>query len=519
MKRATATGAAALFGILWCVAQAPASAQEFLESARRTDLNDYAFGLSLSVNDNPFVGASTSTFSYPYLTALEHPAFNRNWFIIRDGDIGIRYVTDSEWELGWVTRVQTLGLGGADNDQIEGLLDRRWSLETGPMIGWRGLPVQIGLKHYWEVLDRHGGTTTELAFSLPKQFHWGYIVPSVELHYLDDAYADYYYGVRPEETGASRPEYAPGSAVNPYAAVRVGYRLGRRWMLTGKVGLTLLDSAIRESPIVDRDRLWSTSIGLAYNADMFRPREYDSTSGFPRSVEFRLGAFSNVIDSTVQRFGEDGRPGEAVDIESVLGTPDTDTTLQADVIMRFMYYQRLEAGYFDLGRNSRTILDQDLVIGDETFLAGTEVTATQDSQTLQLVYGYSILRDAQKEFGLSAGLHYTRSEIVLFSPETEQRVRLETEVPLPTIGAFGGVTLANRWSVQAEARAFALEFDRYEGSMAFFSVRLERDLGRYFSAGIGFNYYATRIESQEDANRGVYNATRYGPLAYVGMQF
>ena len=269
---------------------------------------------------------------------------------------------------------------------------------------------------------------------------------------------------------------------------------------------------------MDKDRLWSTSIGLAYNADLFRPREYESANESPVSFEFRLGAFRNEIDSRVQRFDEDGRPGDEVEIESVLGTPDSDTTLQADAIMRFGFYHRLEASYFGLGRNSRTVLDRDIVVGDETFVAGTEVTTVQDSDTLQLVYGYSILRDAQKEVGLSAGLHYTQTEIELFSPATAQRVRLETEVPLPTIGAFGSVTLANRWSVQGELRAFALEFDRYEGTMGFLAVRLERNLGRHLSAGIGFNYYTTRIESQEVENQGVYEATRYGPLAYVTMR-
>ena len=181
--------------------------------------------------------------------------------MIRDGDIGIRYVTDNEWELAWVARVQTLGFGRGDNDEIEGLLDRRWSIESGPMIGWRQLPVQVEFKHYWELLDRHGGTTNELAFSLPTEFDWGYILPSVELHYLDKDYADYYFGVRPEEANPSRPEYAPGSAWNSYAAVHIGYRLGQRWMLTGKVGLSFLDSAGQREPdrgqgsaLVDIDR-------------------------------------------------------------------------------------------------------------------------------------------------------------------------------------------------------------------------------------------------------------------------
>ena len=116
-------------------------------------------------------------------------------------------------------------------------------------------------------------------------------------------------------------------------------------------------------------------------------------------------------------------------------------------------------------------------------------------------YGYSLWRDAQKELGISAGLHYTRSDLILFAEETRQEVRVETEVPLPTIGAF------------------ALEFDRYEGSMGFFAVRLERDFGEHIAAGIGFNYYSTRLESQEPSLRGIYKATRYGPLFYIGMQF
>jgi outer membrane scaffolding protein for murein synthesis (MipA/OmpV family) len=503
------------------LAAAPCSllAQQVFDSVRRTDLNDYAFGVAMSASSNPFAGAETSTIVYPYLTALEHPAFNKNWFTLRDSDIGVRYVTDNEWEFGFNARVQTLGLGASDSEEVIGLVERQWTVEAGPMIGWRRFPVNLMLKAYWDLLGRHDGHTTEVAFSLPREFAWGYLVPSVEFRLLSEDYAGYYYGVQPEEASPSRPEYEPGSAINPFVALRVGYRLGSHWMITGKVGVEFLESAITDSPIVDRDRLWSTTIGLAYNADLFQTREYDPGTGFPRSLEFRFGVFSNTLESTVQRYSEDGRPGEAVSVESVLGVPERDTTLQADLIMRFAFYHRLEMSYFEFGRRSTTVLDRDLVIGDEIFLAGTEVDTSQDTRTLQLVYGYSLWRDAQKELGVSAGLHYTNSELTMFAEETSQRVEVETEVPLPTIGAFASVTLANRWSVQGEARAFALEFDRYEGAMGFFAVRLERDFGRYLAAGIGFNYYSSRLESRDASLRGVYKATRYGPLAYVAVEF
>ena len=151
--------------------------------------------------------------------------------------------------------MRTLGLGSSDNEEVAGLLERQWTIESAPMIGWRRLPVHVGFKAYWEMLDRHDGGTAELAFSLPRQFDWGYVVPSVEFRYLSEKYADYYYGVQPQEANPTRPEYEPGSAVNPYVALRVGYRLGSRWMLTGKVGLEFLDATIKDSPIVAKERL------------------------------------------------------------------------------------------------------------------------------------------------------------------------------------------------------------------------------------------------------------------------
>ncbi|MEJ2604274.1 MAG: MipA/OmpV family protein [Gammaproteobacteria bacterium] len=509
---------------LWCVGIIMLSAsllqaENVLESVRRTDLNDYALGVGLSLGENPFAGADSSGFAYPYLTTLEHPAFTRNWFVIRDGNFGVRYVTDNEWEFGFLARVQTLGLGSTDNEEVIGLVDRGWTLETGPTIGYRRFPVHVGLSAYGGLIGRRDGYSAELQFSLPRQYEWGYVVPSVELKYLSDTYADYYFGVNDNETIPGRPTYQPGAVLNPYVALRVGYRLGEHWMLNGKLGLEFLDSAVTESPIVDKDKVLSASVGVAYNVDVFRPRRYDPARGAPRSVELRIGAFNSTVDSTVQRFSSEGRPGDKVDVESVLGVPDRDTVLQADLVMRFAFYHRLEIGYFGFDRRSRAVLEEDLTVGEEVFPAGTSVETTSDSETLQFVYGYSLMRDGQKELGLSAGVHYSRSEIVLFADETNQRVELETEVPLPTIGAFGSVGLANHWSVQAEARVFALEFDRYEGTMGYFAVRLERDFGEHFTAGVGFNFYTIRLEGLDSSLRGVYDATRRGPLAYLGMQF
>jgi hypothetical protein len=55
-------------------------------------------------------------------------------------------------------------------------------------------------------------------------------------------------------------------------------------------------------------------------------------------------------------------------------------------MMRFAFYHRFEASYFEFLRRSSTVLDRDIVIDDETFPDGTEVDTSQGSQTLQLIH-------------------------------------------------------------------------------------------------------------------------------------
>ena len=505
---------------VWMSASA-AEENDWLQSWRRTDLNDYALGAMLMVSENPYAGTDTGIYAFPYLTALHYPDFTKNTLVIKDGNLGLRYVTENDnWEFGAYGRVQTLGLGAADNEELLGLNERRWTLEIAPFIGWRRLPVKVEFRPYWELLGHHDGWTGELVFSLPKEFSWGYVAPSVQLAYLSDQYSEYYFGVSRKEAVEGRPEYEPGDALNPSAAFRIGYRLSPHWFLTGKIGYEWLDSTITDSPIVDKDGTWSGSVGVAYNANVFRSTaRRDPDADRSLALEVRLQGARSTIDSRVRRDSEDGRPGNEVDVEDVLGVPDDETVYKLDTVIRFGYYHRVHLGLFELSRQANETLDRDISFGDETFTAGTRVDTRQNTQTFQLQYGYSLLRDGQKELGLTAGVHYTRIDARLKAAETGQSERIDANTPLPTVGAFGSVGFGANWSVAADAQLFSLNFDRFEGNMAYANVRLERDIGRNFNAGLGFNYYHTNLDGRDGVRRTRYKATRYGPLFYVGMKF
>jgi len=491
----------------------------WLDYIRNYDLNDYAFGIALSTEQNPYAGSKNGTIAYPYLTSFRDSAFTDDWFLIRDGGLGARWNSDNGWELGAIARVQTLGLGNHDSEDLLGIADRKWTIEAGPTIGWRGWPVHISWTTFFEPTDRHAGSISQFAVSLPMEWSRGYVVPSIEATYQSNDYVDYYYSVTAAEATASRLEYVPGSATNTALRIRWGYALSDDWLLSGRLGVELLDSEISASPIVDRDRIWSATLGLAYNANIFQPREYDGSAPVLPQFDIKVGAFQDHIDSQVTRDTSNGVPGFAVDIEEILGAPGEKTVLQLDGTLRFGHYHRLELGFFELNRNAVVTLENDINFGDELFIAGTEVDSHINAKTLTVSYGYSLIRDAQKEIGIMGGVHYTSVDTNIASAASGQAERSNAATPLPIIGAFASLFLKEKLTVNAKLQMFRSDFGQYEGSMNYASIDIQRRFGEHVSVGMGYTIYDMKLRSRDSDVNGYLKIRHHGPAAFVSVGY
>lgn len=509
--------AAPIIGLL-LVAEC-AFAGPLLDYIRDYDLNDYALGIGISADQNPYLGAENSAYAYPYLTSFRHSSLTDDWILIRDGELGFRWVTDNGWELGAIGRIQTLGLGNLESDDLLGISDRKWALELGPTIGWRGWPVHVNWTTYIEPTNRHGGLISQLAFLLPIEWSRGYFVPSIEVIYQSDDYADYYYSVTSAEATPTRPAYQAGASTSTAVKLRWGYALNDKWLLTGKVGLERLGSEITASPIVDRDRTWSAGIALAYNVNVFQPREYAGQAPQAPQFDLRISGFRDMIDTKVARDTSDGIPGLETDIEDFLGASDEETVLQVDVTVRIGHYHRLEFGYFEVGRNSTTTLDNDLSFGDELFPAGTEVTTRVDARIFRVGYAYSLIRNAQLEFGVMAGVHFIHLETDIAAGSTSQRVTSTAGTPLPVIGAHASVFLGEKTTLGAKLQFFRTDFDRYEGSLNYASLDIQHRLRKSLSVGLGYNFYGMKLTSHDSDVNGYLKVRHHGPVAFFTVGY
>ena len=490
-----------------------------LDYLRNYDLNNYALGVAYSASQKPYLDGGNSGFAYPYLTSFRNNAFTDDWLVLDSGDLGARWTSDSGLVLGAVGRIKTHGTGDLDTiDQLE--IDvREWTVEVAPLIGWRRWPVHFSGKYYTEVFNRHGGQSAEIEASLPMEFNWGYLIPSITMIHNDATHNQYYYGIDESELRPNRETYFPGASVNPKVGLTWGYAVREKWLLSGSVNHEWLDSEITNSPIVGKDTLWSANFGVAYNADVFQSREYDGDRYKLPRFEIRAGLFRDDIDSKIIRRPVDGGPGEEIDMEDVLGAAEQSDVWQLDAIVRIGNYHRIEFGHFELQRESQALLLQDITIGDVTFPTGSEVRVLADASVSRVAYAFSLMNDAQKELGVMAGVHVTRYETDVISTLTGQSVNSTLSTPLPVIGVHGRVSLGARTDLGARVHVFRMEFDHYEGSLNYIYLGLQHYFTQRVGAGIGYNYYAMNLDSADESLRGSLRMRHQGPLMYASFQF
>jgi outer membrane protein len=489
-----------------------------MDYIRNYDLNDYSIGLAVSASQTPYSGGDDSTFAYPYLTSFRASAFTDDWLLLQDGGLGVRWVKGG-WELGVAGRLQTRGLGTSEAPILSGLDDREWTIEASPIIGWRGWPVHINYKLFTEILGRHDGLVSELAFSLPKEWSRGYFIPSVTLIHQSEEYTDYYYGISPEEALPTRPEYQAGESFDTELKVRWGYAITNKWLLSGSLAYEFLDDEISNSPIVDKDSLWSVNVGLAYNSNVFQPRLSNRTGPKQPRFEFRVGAFRDNIDSKIVHESSAGVPGSEIDLEDVLGISAEETVLQLDAIFRIAEFHRLELGYFEMSRHGAAVLQEPVTFGDESFTVAQGLESSFETEVLRFGYAYSLMNDDQKELGVMGGFHYSRFTTVIGDPETGQRAASNTATPLPVVGLHGSVSLGQKTTLGARIQVFRMDFDQFEGSLNYGTLDLQRRFGENFSVGLGYNYYAFKLNSRDNSSSGSLEVRHQGPVLFFSTHF
>ncbi|MCA8430164.1 MipA/OmpV family protein [Burkholderia seminalis] len=153
------------------------------------------------------------------------------------------------------------GYKGSDAAVLNGMADRGGAFWYGPALAWK---TAFGTLSADYLLGGNKGQMANLAFS--KSFDLGNwsIEPHAGIDWLSSKYVNYYYGVRPSEVRAGRPEYSGKAVYDTSIGTRVDYMFTRHQSVSLDLGVSRLGNGITDSPIVGRRYIPAVRIGYLY---------------------------------------------------------------------------------------------------------------------------------------------------------------------------------------------------------------------------------------------------------------
>ncbi|WP_158100630.1 MipA/OmpV family protein [Neiella marina] len=163
---------------------------------------------------------------------------------------------------------------GASSDEFDASKSRKLRAfddrDMSAMLGTRYRHANswgvIDAKVAFDVSDKSDGSMASVSYGYPVQAtdNW-MIMPRGFVKMMDSDYANYYYGVSEEEArtiGATA--YQPGSAIKYGVELISTYQLNQDWQINAGARLQMLDSDLRDSPMVSDDNEATIFTGVTY---------------------------------------------------------------------------------------------------------------------------------------------------------------------------------------------------------------------------------------------------------------
>lgn len=156
------------------------------------------------------------------------------------------------------------GYEAGDSPYLAGMDERKPSFWVGGASSWNADVATLSLELLGDASSNSKGKRASLG--IEREFRAGDFdfTPRVAVHRFDAKYVTYYYGVRANESTATRGYYLGTSATNVEAGLRIGYALAPHHRLSLDLSTIRLGASIKASPLVERSRQDGVRFGYLY---------------------------------------------------------------------------------------------------------------------------------------------------------------------------------------------------------------------------------------------------------------
>ncbi|MCG7992165.1 MAG: MipA/OmpV family protein [Candidatus Thiodiazotropha lotti] len=233
---------------------------------------EWSAGLNLGGGRNPIIGEDNYLAAMPVIAYrgerfhanLGNPGLSFFNGTTNFGGLGYSLVKQDNFKLDLVGRIRAMGIDPDDNDELEGLDERKPGFDVGIDLLWGSDLGELNGQLLTDVSNRSKGQELIVSYAYPlKQGDWSFR-PEFGVSWQSSKLSDYYFGVDDDETGGGLESYEAKSTMTPFLGIQAEYAWSKRIRLIGGAGIGRLGDGISDSPIVDGRNLAGAFIGAVY---------------------------------------------------------------------------------------------------------------------------------------------------------------------------------------------------------------------------------------------------------------
>ncbi len=219
---------------------------------------EWGLATALASQQAPQIGVQRENMGAPFIT------YKGSRLSLDVSSVSFTVLNTDIFSVSTIGELRFDGYEPGDSEALEGMAKRDHAFDAGFSLNAPTRAGQLKLSVLNDISNTHKGLEARVEFQKPFVVNRWIFAPAMGLSWQDAKLVEYYYGVRPEESTAERAAYTGENAINPFAEISVAYILSEKVELFAGLKYTEFDSAISNSPIVERNNQSTAITALIY---------------------------------------------------------------------------------------------------------------------------------------------------------------------------------------------------------------------------------------------------------------
>lgn len=218
----------------------------------------WGLGLALVPERRPYRQFDNKTQVWPLLSV------ENRWLRVAGPGIELKLGQAGPLAFGLTARYARDGYEAADSPALAGMVERKSSVWLGARASWRGALGTLSADWSGDAAGHSNGQKLRLGAEHPFALGTVLVTPRLTATWHDRRFVQYYFGVDAAEVRAGRAAYSPGASVDTEIGLRLEHSPLPHQVVFADLGVTVLGSNVRHSPLVDRSTVPGLRLGWLY---------------------------------------------------------------------------------------------------------------------------------------------------------------------------------------------------------------------------------------------------------------